>query len=284
MNRRVCFLCKKRASLFRVKGLPLYHCKFCRVIFQSPLPKNEYTPNELNWGDRDPRVTEATHKMKRITFQILINEIKKFRPSGTLLDIGTGTGVLLEVANKSGFTSIGLEPDKNFSQEAQKKKLTVINSSLKKAEIPPASMDIVVLYDVIEHLQNPKSSLKKIGKFLRPKGLLIISTPNIDSLSFKILGKNWPHFKREHLYYFSRKSLSLLLKQCGFKVMDYKNSYKALNFNYINGYFNCFPTPIFSPLASFLNTILPSFLNKIPIIFPSGNILVIAQKTSDCHA
>jgi 2-polyprenyl-3-methyl-5-hydroxy-6-metoxy-1,4-benzoquinol methylase len=230
--------------------------------------------------------------MKKQTFRLLFKTLSpclsNLRDLGNignlkkpqLLDIGTGTGALLEVANEFGFDATGLEPDKKFAQKAKERGLKVINSTLEKARLPTHSFDIITMFDVLEHIPDLHSALSSIVKTIKPNGLLILSTPNTSSLSFKLMDSYWPHFKKEHIYYFNPKSLKTLISPYGFITLKILNSPKSLTLDYIAGYFSAFPTPILSPLSRFLIRILPHSLTQLPINLPNGNMLVIAKKSN----
>lgn len=305
----VCPICQSKSASFFIKNLPLFRCFSCQLIFQTPTKKEEFTPNERNWGENDPRFSKATYQMKKQTFRLLFKAIlsagrpdffeesyseapccpsgldaaEKGRPTSAdkkkLLDVGTGTGALLDIALEFGFQAIGLEPDKKFVQKKGGRALRIVNSTLEKSDFKPNSFDVITMFDVLEHMQDLNSTLKKINLILKPGGLLVISTPNTNSLSFKLMGSNWPHFKKEHVYYFSPKSLQILIKKYNFTIMKIANSLKALNLEYIAGYFTAFPTPFLSPLSRLINSILPRPLTQLPIFLPNGNMLIIARKS-----
>ena len=70
--------------------------------------------------------------------------------------------------------------------------------------------DLICLYDLIEHTPYPKKSLQAIRRILKNDGILHIVTPDSNSISAKILGRYWFHYKpKEHLFYFSRHPLFL---------------------------------------------------------------------------
>ena len=319
MKHPFCPICQSKTTPFPIKNLPLFRCLSCQLIFQIPSKKKDFTPNEPFWGPADPRLSESTYQMKKQTFRILFKKVlssTKDSAGGAggkapdsaqlsralaggkpatgpatnnrfaLLDIGTGTGALLDVALEFGFKAIGLEPDKNFIQKKDERALKVVNSTLEKSDFKPNTFDVITMFDVLEHMRDLNSTLQKISSILKPGGLLVVSTPDTNSLSFKLMGKNWPHFKREHIYYFSNKNLSVLLSKYNLNSLPLpksrlggtKGGLKSLTLNYIAGYFTAFPTPILSPISHFLVHFLPKSITQLPINLPNGNMLVIAKK------
>jgi SAM-dependent methyltransferase len=83
-----------------------------------------------------------------------------------------------------------------------------------------ASLDAVVLWDVIEHLPNPRATISRAWDWLRPGGIIALSTGNVSSLAARIHGPDWSLLTPPwHQFYFSRKTLKRLLESCGFEVI-----------------------------------------------------------------
>ena len=76
--------------------------------------------------------------------------------------------------------------------------------------------------DLIEHLEDPTSLMKETNRILKEGGLLVINTGNIDSLFARIMGRRWMNFVRCHTYYFSPRTIRLLLEKTHFKTIQKK--------------------------------------------------------------
>jgi SAM-dependent methyltransferase len=98
----------------------------------------------------------------------------------------------------------------------------IVEATFEEAQLRDSEFDIVTLWDVLEHVVDPQVVLEKARRVLRPGGLLALNTPNIDSSIAHLLGSRWPLLLPEHLYYFSRRSLRLLLQRCGFRFLTTK--------------------------------------------------------------
>jgi SAM-dependent methyltransferase len=96
----------------------------------------------------------------------------------------------------------------------------VHEGSVQAAPLEEASFDVVTMFDVIEHLHDPFSDVQKIFKLLRPGGGVAISTMDSESLVSRLLGTRLEDFRRirEHLFFFSRESLTKVLESNGFRV------------------------------------------------------------------
>jgi SAM-dependent methyltransferase len=79
----------------------------------------------------------------------------------------------------------------------------------------------VASFHVIEHVDSPRSFIAAAAEKLKPGGLLVIETPNIDSLPFKILKSRWRQFIPEHYYFFTPKTISRLLSDQGLRVQSH---------------------------------------------------------------
>jgi SAM-dependent methyltransferase len=86
---------------------------------------------------------------------------------------------------------------------------------------PAASFDVVTMWDVLEHVQDPGRAVDKANEVLRTGGVLAINVPAADSWIARIMGGRWPLLLPEHLHYFTRRSMSLLLSARGFDALAF---------------------------------------------------------------
>jgi 2-polyprenyl-3-methyl-5-hydroxy-6-metoxy-1,4-benzoquinol methylase len=149
-----------------------------------------------------------------------------------LLDIGCGAGILLGRAKALGLIPEGVEISEQLAHTAEKKVgTTIYRAFLGNLELPPETFDIVTMYDLIEHLQDPAAELKLVYRLLRPGGILFVLTPNNDALMRRIARwactVSFHRFSRplqvlyynKHLSYFTGHSLNILLNRAGFQVV-----------------------------------------------------------------
>jgi 2-polyprenyl-3-methyl-5-hydroxy-6-metoxy-1,4-benzoquinol methylase len=88
----------------------------------------------------------------------------------------------------------------------------------------PGAFQVVSLADVIEHLAFPRQALEQAASLLEPRGLLFVSTPNIDTVVWRALDSQQanPYWgELEHYHCFSRTRLYALLEECGFEPLHY---------------------------------------------------------------
>ena len=140
-----------------------------------------------------------------------------------VLDVGCSAGLFLKRARDAGFTVSGLEMSRRSVDYARDTLgLNVQQGAIEDADYADSSFDIITLFDVIEHLPDPYTAAKQLAKWLKPGGILLMSTPNIDGLfprlsylSAKALDY-WPHPEPpHHLFQFSERTLADLARQAG---------------------------------------------------------------------
>jgi len=79
---------------------------------------------------------------------------------------------------------------------------------------------MICAFEIIEHLFDPKSILLDMRRILNKKGIILISTPNVEGFEMSVLEKVCDtYFAPTHLNYFSIKTLPMLLENCGFEVL-----------------------------------------------------------------
>jgi 2-polyprenyl-3-methyl-5-hydroxy-6-metoxy-1,4-benzoquinol methylase len=141
---------------------------------------------------------------------------------GCILDVGCGVGTFIEMMQKQGWKVFGTE----YSREAMS-----IASSLSKADVRLGDLsaclfgcdtfDVITMWHVIEHTNNPLVQLKEAYRILKPGGHLVIATPNISSLSFRVFGRHWYHLDApRHLVLFSPETLSYIARLADLNVIS----------------------------------------------------------------
>lgn len=147
---------------------------------------------------------------------------------GHLLDVGCACGFLMLAARARGFDTYGIEPSAWASQYARSRfDLQVWQGMLEEVPLEPASYDVAVLADAIEHLGDPSAAVKKLHAILKPGGRLLILTPDLGSFAARIAGAHWWGLLDDHYHYFDRRTLRRFLEQNGFVVERIKSLGRA---------------------------------------------------------
>lgn len=160
----------------------------------------------------------SEQKQRETTFKLYLKYIGKVLPKGKILEIGSNAGFFLNLANKAGYEIDGVEPNTWAADYIKKTfNLRIINKNIDDMVLKK-KYDAVVMFDVIEHLHDPFQAVKKISAGLKKGGSLFISTPDIGSLVATVQGKRWYALRQQHIYYFSKKSISVMLDKAGFNI------------------------------------------------------------------
>ena len=282
-----CSICgnEKPMAIISIKDFHIVKCRKCGFAWLTPQPSSHqleslYTQNYYNsWGLNKEEDFQDVREMKRKTFNRWLNEIEKYIKFGKILDIGCAMGFFLEVAKEKGWEIFGVEQSE-YAAKLAKKELgnRIYCGTLEKAGFDDSSFDVVTVIDLLEHVKDLLHFLQEIYRIMKPNGILTISTPNINSLTARLMGPHWFHFKLEHLYYFSPKTMSKLLSKSRFKLVEIIPALKTLNFLYLHSQFTVYTTPFFTQLTSILKHILPLKIKKISFPFIGGEMFVIARK------
>jgi SAM-dependent methyltransferase len=140
-------------------------------------------------------------------------------PGGRLLELGCACGFLLVAAREKGFSVQGIEMSVWASEYARREfGLDVATGRLETLDLPGASYDVVVMADVIEHLSDPRDTVRRLRGLLRPGGRLLLLTPDMGSWTAKLAGTRWWGLLDDHYFYFSRLTLRRLLEEEGYAV------------------------------------------------------------------
>jgi SAM-dependent methyltransferase len=162
--------------------------------------------------------------------------VNRFVLRGRLLDVGANYGLFVRIAT-SRFDTIGIEPSPQAVEWARAN----IGVSLHQASIEDehdefvGRFDAITMFDVIEHLENPRAALEHCRRYLAANGHLFLTTPDTGSIVARALGRRWYHYDLEqHISLFSVSNLNLLLGQCGFTVVDRRTFGRQYRFSYID--------------------------------------------------
>jgi len=137
----------------------------------------------------------------------------------SLLDYGCGRGLLLRIAREFGLAPVGIEPDPvaRIITAAHVGMTAYSNFDDLRSQDPAAQFDLIILWDVIEHLRQPWLDLREMRGLLCPGGRLLVSTMNVECLRALFERERWMNYENPtHLYYFGRRSLERVLVSAGF--------------------------------------------------------------------
>jgi 2-polyprenyl-3-methyl-5-hydroxy-6-metoxy-1,4-benzoquinol methylase len=138
---------------------------------------------------------------------------------GTVLDVGSATGIFLKGMKDYGWEVNGVEPSEFAAKYAvEQMGLNTVHGYLEEDTFKPESFDLVTFWDVFEHLPNPVEVLKIAHKTLKPNGVLVLSLPNSQSWDRRLFEDVWAGWHTpQHYYIFNQKNLTQLVEQHGYR-------------------------------------------------------------------
>lgn len=208
------------------------------ILVTSPQPKPEelsrYYESEdyISHTDEDKGLMASLYQMvKRYSLSKKLRLIASLnRGSGSLLDIGAGTGEFLKLIKEYNWKVQGVEPNEKARSFASIKDLK-LNESID--ELAGNTFDVVTLWHVLEHLPDLENTIAKIEAFVKPGGVLIIAVPNFRSYDAKYYKNYWAAYDvPRHLWHFSKESMKVLfsseMKLVKTKPMIFDSFYVSL--------------------------------------------------------
>lgn len=199
----------------------------------------------------------------------ILEAVRKFKPSGRLLDVGAASGILLEQAKAMGFDGEGVEPSRSLAKRAQDAGLKV-HLGIFPHEAIKGPYDVVTLVDVIEHVPNPIGLLRDIAAHLKPDGVGVVTTPDVGSLMAKFLGRRWWHFRVAHIGYFDGATLKRALGEAGLEVLEVSSPAWYFTYEYAHDRaMSYFPKALRFKAPGFARnaTVRVNFFDSLQVIF-----------------
>lgn len=231
--------CSKFRLLYIKNGYDIIRCSQCELIYVKNIPSPEILQNVYTEAyyraskDSIGKLDYIAQKERLVAIEKeRLHKIEKHigcNKKGTWLDVGCGLGFLLDQARQAGWETSGLEFSEYGAYYAQHElNLNVIVGDFLEVDYPEEYYDIITMYGLLEHLPDPSAGLNKVYRLLKSNGLLIVEVPIMDCFISRIMGSRGRHITPpQHLYYFSRKTLTTILEKAGFGLPHLENGMKV---------------------------------------------------------
>jgi SAM-dependent methyltransferase len=195
----------------------LYQCERCGTVAQPSLPQGDALL-DLYRRMRDDHYLDE-ERGRRATARRVLDAIGRHAPSGRLLDVGCGHGLLLDEARKRGYEPEGLELSDHASAYARNNLGLDEVRQATLADLPAKPRyNAIVLADVLEHLDDPPQAIDRCARLLEPGGVLCIVTPDPGSRTARLAGASWWGFLPAHTFLLPRRTLNKLLADKGLDI------------------------------------------------------------------
>jgi 2-polyprenyl-3-methyl-5-hydroxy-6-metoxy-1,4-benzoquinol methylase len=224
-----CPLCGADATLaFRAKdynrrvtreSFNYHRCRACDLIFLWPIPHDLHRYYTDRYHVIPSSLEQLTAGAGQERYKIRL--VKRFVPSGRLLEVGPGNGGFANIAKQEGFEVEAIEMDPGccrFLEEVVGIRVTNA-SDVPRALLSLAPFEVIALWHVIEHLPDPWATFAAAAEKLLPGGILVVAAPNPDSWQFRVMGRYWPHVDApRHLELIPLNLLADRARACGLET------------------------------------------------------------------
>jgi 2-polyprenyl-3-methyl-5-hydroxy-6-metoxy-1,4-benzoquinol methylase len=213
------------------ESFEIMECEKCTLRFTSPIPSNIEIDNYYISDDYISHTGKGNSILNQVyrivQYFTLWSKKKKVinfsqKKSGTILDIGCGTGKLLKVMKQSGWEINGVETNDSAREIAEINTGSVI---LNQADFFESNKkyDVITLWHSLEHLNTLTRFLEKILLSLNANGVVMIAVPNYNSYDAEYYKQDWAAYDvPRHLYHFSPEAMVKLMEEFNFKLIQSK--------------------------------------------------------------
>ena len=212
------------------KPLRTVICKGCGLVWADPLPHNTrtYYADDYRVAYKGTFTPKPKHILRagkialyrRALLRKLISRRQK------ILDVGSGGGEFAYLLKSLGHDVQGIEPNKGYADYSiQEYGLNVQVGFIQDIQQPNASFDLITIWHVLEHTENPYEVLAKLHSLLKPQGILVVEVPTIEATCQSPKST----FHEAHIFNFNLETLSKLGEKVGFSVVEHKLSEDGAN-------------------------------------------------------
>lgn len=274
---RSCPVCDSppQRGLFVKDGFRHVLCPQCGTIYVSLILREDVSEKfwreEMAWMG----VLNSSPQMEidRLKYQYGLDLVQDRTPGKKLLDVGSGPGGFVRLAESQGWEASALELNLESSQKLVDDGFDVIVKQLEMADLPDATFDLIAMWEVLEHLAEPKPTLSELKRLLSPGGLLLILVPNAGSLVSRLLHEKSNTFGgHSHLNHFNAASLTRLVEHYGFVVEELETIITELGT--INNYL-AYDDPYSGEAKAFSDILTPQLIHEN---LWGSRLLLIARK------
>ncbi len=205
----------------RIGEWPLAHCPQCDLVFAEAELQDQqldlwYGKNYFDGspvGYQDYIGEESAHRRQARRY---VRRLRRWRKTpGRLLDVGCAAGFFLDEARSAGWRVQGCEVSTFAANHATTSLgLPVVVESFLSADLPEGSWDAITLFNVFEHLAQPRAVVAKLHRLLAPGGIVILETWNVRSWTARLFGTSWHQYQPDYVpYYYSPPTLRVLFPE-----------------------------------------------------------------------
>jgi SAM-dependent methyltransferase len=217
---------------FEIEDRDLFRCTLCRTEFLVNSPVRPQLQKDFWDGYKfEIYADEGVQAQYAAQYAAIFDALEQHGgPVHSVLDVGCGIGNFVKWAQDRGLDAVGADVEDSAITTARERGLKVWNADELPEHVPDASIDVLTLWDVIEHVADPRDFLAGLLRFVRPGGLVVLEVPDgafpLRPVAIGVRKVVEPIrisdmlYHRGHRTYFTGRGLSTLLARCGLDVVD----------------------------------------------------------------
>lgn len=204
----------------------IVECNQCSFTFIPPYFRKKITYEHYKDDGVAEAVRQGNNWVKIERHKLRYDLIKKYKSKGRLFDLGAGWGHFMLTGQMLGYDVYGIEiAEQPYLYAKNDLKLPVDHIDFFKMD-ESKKFDVITMWDVLEHIDKADEVIEKCAKLNEKDGILVIQVPQIDSSEAKKHKDNWKMMGLDHVNYFGKKTITLLLEKYGYKVETIKSSFE----------------------------------------------------------
>ncbi|SFT84388.1 Methyltransferase domain-containing protein [Lishizhenia tianjinensis] len=250
MHREECPVCGKtefthfmdvKDHMITKEDFVIVECDDCKFHFTNPIPSKEnigpyYKSEEyISHSSSNKGIVNFLYNKVRVkTLRQKLRWLASETDGKHLLDIGAGTGHFLKVAENSGYTVTGIEPDADARAFCKREHGIELHPQTDLYKLEDNSADVITMWHVLEHVYDLQKDIQEIKRILKPGGVLFVAVPNMASYDAEYYKEYWAAYDvPRHLYHFKKKDIDKLfclndIKLCKVLPMKFDSFYVSM--------------------------------------------------------
>ena len=201
-------------------------CQKCSFTFIPPYFRKKVSYENYKNEDVATAVRNGNNWVKIERHKLRYDLIRKYKPSGSLFDLGAGWGHFMLTGQMLGYDVYGIEiAEQPYLYSKNDLKLPVDHIDFFDMK-EDKTFDIITMWDVLEHIDKADDVIKKCARLNSKDGILVIQVPQIDSYFAKKQKDKWNMMGLDHVNYFGKKTITQLLAKHGYKVETIKSTFE----------------------------------------------------------
>jgi len=267
-------------TVFSARRLPddvryrMVRCNTCGLVRSDPIAD----PEILSQLYRESAFDYATEvdNLKQTYGRRLAGLARYGVHKGALLEIGCGTGFVLEEALAQGYAEVhGVEPSVSAVALASPNvRPNIVCDIMRPGLFAPEQFDVVCLFHMIDLVPDPGALLDECRRVLKPGGLILCVNNNVQAVSARLLKERSPIVEIKHMFLFGQATIERIFTARDFEVCHVRPIWNRFRLRYLA---HLAPLPP-APKQRLLRGLDRLPLGRVPVSLPLGNIELVARK------